>query len=103
MLRLDKEAVYPVNFDNPRWWDSNIWQHLRSFRKRLFDAIDVRDFKIDGDWIDLATDWAFMVAIVEMASSPRYISENLYLHEPAAPKDDEGRRERDSVIARILA
>ena len=26
MLRLDKEANYPVNFENPRWWDGNVWQ-----------------------------------------------------------------------------
>ena len=79
MLRLDKEAFYPPNFDNPRRWDSNVWQHLRTFRKRLFDAIDVEDLKIDGEWIDLAADWAFMVPIVEMASSPRHIEEPLYL------------------------
>ena len=103
MLRLDKEANYPVNFENPRWWDSNAWQHLRTFRKRLFDAIDVEDFMIDGQWIDLAADWAFMVPIIEMASSPRHIPHPLYLYEPAEPKDDVGRRERDTVIARILA
>ena len=79
MLRLDKEAFYPPNFDNPGRWDSNVWQHLRTFRKRLFDAIDVEDLKIDGEWIDLAADWAFMVPIVEMASSPRHIEEPLYL------------------------
>ena len=103
MLRLDKEGHYRPNFDNPRWWDSNVWQHLRTFKKRLFDAIDVKDFKIDGEWIDLAADWAFMVPIIEMADSPRQIAEYLYLYEPATPKDEEGRRERDSVIARILA
>lgn len=103
MTRLDKEKQYPAKFSNPRWWDSNIWQHLRSFRKRLFDAIDVEDFKIGGEWVGLATDWAFMVPIIEMASSPRLIAEELYLYEPATPKDDQGRRERDSIIAKILA
>ena len=103
MLRLDKEATYPPNFDNPRWWDGNVWQHLRTFRKRLFDAIDAEDLKIDEEWINLAADWAFMVPIIEMASSPRYISEPLYLYEPAEPKTDDGRRERDAVIARVLA
>ena len=103
MLRLDKEAFYPPNFERPRWWDSNVWQHLRTFRKRLFDAIDVEDFKIDGEWIDIATDWAFMVPVIEMASSPRHIAEPLYLYEPAVPKDECNRRERDSIIARILA
>ena len=103
MLRLDKEIFYLPNFDRPRWWDSNVWQHLRTFRKRLFDAINVEDLKWGGEWIDLAADWAFMAPIIEMASSPRHIAEPLYLYEPAAPKDEDSRRERDSVIARILA
>ena len=103
MLRLDKEAFYPPNFDNPRWWDSNVWQHLRTFRKRLFDAIAVEDLKVDGEWIDVATDWAFMVPIMEMASSPRHIAEPMYLYKPAEPKDEHSRRVRDAVIARILA
>ena len=103
MLRIDKQAIYPPNFDNPRWWDSNVWQHLRTFRKRLFDAIDVEDLKIDGEWIDVATDWAFMVPIIEMASNPRWISEPQYLYDPAEPKNDDSRRNRDAVIARILA
>ena len=43
-----------------------------------------------------------MVPIVEMASSPRHIEEPLYLYEPAVPKDEGNRQERDSVISRIL-
>ena len=38
MLRLDKEADYPVDFEEPRSWGSNVWQHLRTFKKYLFDA-----------------------------------------------------------------
>ena len=103
MLRLDKAAIYTPNFDSPRWWDSNVWQHLRTFRKQLFDAIDVQHLRIDGEWIDVATDWAFMVPIIEMASSPRWIAEPLYLYEPAEPKTEESRQTRDAVITRILA
>ena len=104
MLRLDKEAAYPADFGEPRSWSSNVWQHLRTFRKYLFDAIDVEDLKLDGEWIDLASDWAFMVPMVEMASSPRrHIREPLYIYEPAEPKRREDRRQRNSVIARILA
>ena len=103
MLRLDKEAAYPADFGEPRSWSSNVWQHLRSFRKYLFDAIDVEDLKLNGEWIDLATDWAFMVPMVEMAWSPRLIPEPLYIYEPAEAKRQEDRRQRDSVIARILA
>ena len=79
-----------------------MWQHLRTFRKYLFDSIDVEDLKLDGEWIDLANDWAFMVPIVEMASSPRRIPELLYLYEPSDRKRAVDRAERDSIIARIL-
>ena len=103
MLRLDKEASYPVDFDNPRSWGANVWQHLRTFKKYLFDAIDVEVLKLDGDWIDLANDWAFMIPIVEMASNPGHIPEPLYLYEPAAPKRQSDRRKRESIVARILA
>jgi hypothetical protein len=103
MLRLDKEASYSVDFDDPRSRSGNVWQHLRTFRKYLFDAIDVEDLKLDGEWIDLAADWAFMVPIIEMASSPRHIPEPLYLYEPASPRQQTCRRERNSIIARILA
>ena len=103
MLRLDKEADYAVDFEEPRSWDSNVWQHLRTFKKHLFDAIVLEDLKLDGEWIDLANDWAFMVPMVEMADSPRHIPEPLYIYEPAEAKRKEDRRRRDSVIARILA
>ena len=103
MLRLDKEASYPVSFDNPRCWTGNVWQHLRTFKKSLFDAIDIGNFKIDGEWIDRATDWAFMVPIIEMATSPRFIPDRLYLYEPAVPKDESDRQERKHVIEHILS
>ena len=97
MLRLDKEARYIVYSNRSRWWDSHVWQPLRTFRKRLFDAIDVEDLKMDGEWIELAADWAFMVPIVEMADSPSHIPEPLYLYQRATPKEEVGRRERDAL------
>ena len=103
MLRLDKEASYPVDFDHPRRWDSNVWQHLRTFKKHLFDAIDIKDLKIDGEWIEQANDWAFMVPIVEMASSPRHIPDQLYVYEPSVPKDSKHRHERNQIIGHILS
>ena len=102
MLRMDKEAVYPADLDRPRSWRSNVWQHLRTFRKYLFDAIDIDDLKLDGEWIDIATDWAFMVPIIEMAKNPTYITEPLYLYEPSERKLKTDRTERDAVIAGIF-
>ena len=103
MLRTDKEADYVPEFKNARQKrGGNVWQHLRTFKKHLFDRIDVEDLKIDGEWVDVATDWQFMLPIVEMAQSPSYIKEKLYYYEPSAEKEQ--RREiREAVIAKIVA
>ena len=103
MLRTDKQRDYPVDFEDPRRnRGGNVWQHPRSFRKRLFDFIDTSDFKIDGEWIDVAEDWAFMLPIVEMAKKPVMIPDILYLHEPYRLKTEEFRKYRESVIAQIV-
>ncbi|MDE0419630.1 MAG: glycosyltransferase [Gammaproteobacteria bacterium] len=104
MLRTDKAATYPVCFDNPRRHrGGNVWQHLRSFRKRLFDAIPDEDLRLDGEYVDLANDWAYMLPIVEMADHPVYIEEPLYLHEPSGTGKGADRAEREAIIARIVA
>ena len=104
MLRTDKTVTYPVCFDNPRRnRGGNVWQHLRSFRKRLFDAIPDEDLRLDGEYIDLANDWAYMLPIVEMAEHPVHIEEPLYLHEPSGTGKGADRTEREAVIARIVA
>jgi broad specificity phosphatase PhoE len=84
MLRTDKDAKYPVNFEDPRSTrGGNVWQHLRSFRKRLFDAIPDHELRVDGRYADIAVDWAFMIPIVEAARNPVWIREPLYLYEPS--------------------
>ena len=71
MLRTDKATEYPVCFDRPRERrGGNVWQHLRSFRKRLFDAVPDEALRLDGEYVDVANDWAFMLPIVEMAAHP---------------------------------
>ncbi len=104
MLRTDKAADYPVCFERPREHrGGNVWQHLRSFRKRLFDAIPDEALRLDGDYVDLASDWAFMLPIVEMAEKPVHIPEALYLHEPSGVGKGAGSAAREEVIRRIVA
>ena len=105
MLRTDKAADYPVCFDRPREHrGGNVWQHLRSFRKRLFDAIPDDALRLDGEYVDLANDWAFMLPIVEMARNPVRVTEALYLYEPSGiGKDAAGRAAREETVARIVA
>ena len=105
MLRTDKAADYPVCFERPRArrGGGNVWQHLRSFRKRLFDAIPDEALRLDGDYVDLASDWASMLPIVEMAQNPVYIPDSLYLYEPSGTGKGAGRAAREEVISRIVA
>ena len=104
MLRTDKAAHYPACFDRPRECrGGNVWQHLRSFRKRLFDAVPEEALRLDGEYVDIASDWAFMLPIVEMAAHPVHITEPLYLYEPSGTGKGAGRADREATIARIVA
>ena len=104
MLRLDKEARYPSELTDPRGSrGGNVWQHLRSFRKHLFDAIRVEDLKLDGEWVDCANDWAYMLPIVEMSSRPVHIAEPLYVYDPSPREREIYLKQRDANITRIVA
>nr|WP_312515578.1 glycosyltransferase [Massilia sp.] len=104
MCRTDKRAHYPACFERPRAHrGGNVWQHLRSFRKSLFDAIPDDYLRLDGEYVDLASDWAFMLPMAELAVSPRWIGQALYLHEPAGVRDCATIARREAVIAALIA
>lgn len=104
MLRTDKHRTYPVDLRNPRGSrGGNVWQHLRTFRKRLFDAIPDDALRLDGEYVDLANDWAYMIPIVEHAAHPVHIPDPLYLHEPSGAQKGEMRVAREAIIERLLS
>lgn len=104
-FRPDKPLkLYEPNFENPReTWGGEVWPHLRSFRKRLFDAVPDSYFQLDGAWIEECTDYATMVPMVELATCPLFIPEYLYFHERSTPRTPETRARKDILIRRILA
>jgi glycosyltransferase involved in cell wall biosynthesis len=105
MFRPDKPLkLYHPDFVEPRAkWGGEVWIHLRSFRKRLLDALPDEDLQLDGDWIDDCEDYATMIPLVEMAQSPVYLPEYLYFHERSKPTTPELRQVRHAIIRRILA
>lgn len=105
MLRTDKSKNYPADFVRPRESrGGNVWQHLRAFRRGLFDRVQDESLRLNGRYVDLAWDWALMLPLVEAASAPHYIDEPLYLYEPSgAGKVGRERLEREEIIARIMA
>jgi hypothetical protein len=108
MLRTDKpHKRYTINFDNPRKnRGGNVWSHLRTFKKYLFDAIRLEDMQIDNQWIERATDWAFMLPMAEMAMNPIFIEQLLYLYEPSEAKyvrEGINSAEREHIIETIIS
>jgi hypothetical protein len=104
MLRTDKVADYPVHLEKAREHrGGNVWQHLRTFRKELFDRIPEDYLKVEGQWVSFAEDWAFMLPIVEAARKPTRIVRPVYFYEPSVGKLARSHEEREALIARIVA
>ena len=105
MFRSDKPLkLYHPDFATTRQkWGGEVWIHLRSFRKRLLDALPIEAFQLDGKWIEDCEDYATMIPLVEMARKPVYLSEYLYFHERSVPTTPELRSFRDGIVRQILA
>jgi glycosyltransferase involved in cell wall biosynthesis/2-polyprenyl-3-methyl-5-hydroxy-6-metoxy-1,4-benzoquinol methylase len=104
MLRTDKQKEYSVSFENPRTSrGGNIWLHLRTYRKYLYDKIPKEYFQIDGEWVKHNEDWAFMIPLVEQAKNPVHIKDNIYFYEPSEDKPIRKTQEREVIIAKLVA
>ena len=103
MVRTDKPADYPACFgDLGAARGGNVWQHLRSFRKRLFDGIPDWRLRLDGKYVEICVDWAFMVPMVERATTPRYLPRKLYYYESSGLGKGGQLAAREAAIARIM-
>ncbi|MCQ1537134.1 glycosyltransferase [Methanosarcina sp. KYL-1] len=105
MLRINKGIIpYVPDFKNPRnKRGGDVWMHLRTFRKYLFDRIDLNDFKRNGQWIDKFTELTYMIPISEMAAKPVHIKFPVYLWEPQHVRNDEHYRKNRETIEYIMA
>lgn len=80
-FRLDKPLK---NYDLVSFKESwkrngdNIWLHPKCFRRYLCEYIQCFLYK-DGKYIEVATDYAMMLPIVQYAYSPAFIKESIYL------------------------
>lgn len=103
MVRTDKPADYPARFgDLGAARGGNVWQHLRSFRKRLFDGIPDWRLRLDGKYVEICVDWAFMIPMVERATAPRYLLRKLYYYESSGLGKGGQLAAREAAIARIM-
>ncbi len=104
MLRTDKQKEYQVTFRNPRAnRGGNVWQHLRTYRKYIYDAVPKEYFKVDGEWVRHSEDWALMIPIVELAKNPVEIKDKIYFYEPSEDKSQRNVQDREQLITKIMA
>jgi hypothetical protein len=104
MLRTDKQAEYTAILKNPRAnRGGNVWQHLRTYRKYLYDKIPKDYFQMDGEYVKHSEDWAFMIPIVELAKNPVHIKDKIYFYEPSEDKPKRNTQEREAIIGKIIA
>lgn len=109
--RLQANYRYPVNFTNPREsGGGNVWQHLKTFRKYLFDSIPLSYFKHPNKeeklshsrWIERCDDFAMMIPIIEMSKSPYQMDFVNYYYERDYDSRNDFRELKDKCIKDIL-
>lgn len=124
MYRTDKlhaHYKYTPNFVNPRLYGGNVWQHIRSFKKYLFDSLNFDDLKIankqqQADNILLSKrfsqkmvfpehcwDFAYMIPIVEMSENPMWINHFNVFHDRTTTNTTEIKQRKEEIISEILA
>lgn len=79
----------------------DVWIHLRSFRKYLFDAVKEDDFKLNGKWIDKFTELTYAVPIAEMARQPVHITWPIYLWQPGHKRDENHHTMNETIKAEV--
>ena len=104
MYRPDKPLRrYQVRFEDLDKPDGgNVWIHLRSFRKKLFEQIRKEDLQTNGQWLEHCNDYAAMIPIVKSSKKSVMIEEYLYYHERTTENTTEIRKEKDSAIRQII-
>lgn len=112
-FRLQPHYRYPVNFINPRdkEKDSNVWQHIRSFKKYLFDSLEIPDLKSENNtdeadikkfpsarWMEECTDYAMMIPIVEMSVNPLQLDYFTYYYERLVYSPSQKAKKEECIV-----
>ena len=112
--RIQPYYRYPANFVDLRQSGNDggcVYQHLKTFRKYLYDSIPLSYLKksmggekiYDADWFSLCDDYAMMVPIVEMSQSPLQMDFINYFYDRPYARKDEMRKEKEAEISKILS
>jgi len=85
----------------------NVWLHPKTHLRSLFDYVIVNeDLKIDGHYIDVNTDFAFMLPMIEKSVKSVFIPDLLYYFEPShdniSQENQYEKKHKDEIKVLIL-
>jgi len=87
-LRSDKPLKEYKIYSFEKTWErngDNVWLHPKCFRRKLFNYIDIEnDLKINDKFVNVNTDFAFILPMIEHSAKSIFISDTLYYFEPSA-------------------
>lgn len=104
-IRWDRPLKYYRVYSFDKVWErggDNIWLHPKCFRRYLFDCIDIEnDLKIDGKYVDVNTDFAFMLPMIQRAERKEFIEDILYYFEPSPENSGRSGKYSESYKAKV--
>ena len=106
-LRYDKPLKkYEVKSFNHLWErdGDNVWLHPKTFRRYLYEYIQ-DNLLHDGRYIEVVTDYAIMLPMIEHAKNPIFIHETLYFFQPSIDnvnKQNQYSQQRKNEMMNIL-
>ncbi len=82
-----------------RWAQRNgtCWNHLRTFRRRIFDAIPDSYMKMRGQWLDGGADYALMTPALELAGGRHFMFEEVLVLYTSDRPDAEWRSKSEGI------
>jgi len=124
MYRTDKihaHYKYTPNFSNPRLYGGNVWQHIRTFRRYLFESLRFSDLKIENKncstedvllarrfshkkvFPEHSWDFTYMIPIVEMSDNPMWINHFNIYHDRTTTNTTEIKERKEEIISEIIS
>ncbi len=105
MFRPSKPTrLYHANYDAPRQkGGGNTWTHLRAFTKRLFDRVPIEEYKVEGEWIADVSDYATMLPMAELATSPLHLSDRYYVWHEREEYSEDRKKMQAQLISLLLS
>jgi glycosyltransferase involved in cell wall biosynthesis/SAM-dependent methyltransferase len=109
-VRYNKPLKHYKVYSFENVWErggDNVWLHPKTHLRSLFDYVNIEeDLKIEGKYIDVNTDFAFMLPMIEKSAKSVFIPDLLYYFEPSheniTQENQYEKKHKDEIKALIL-